>query len=53
MIKGLSLFSNAGIGELYLKEAGVDIVVANELLEKRAEVYKTLHPKTDQCSFRK
>lgn len=43
MIKGLSLFANVGIGELYLKDVGVDIVVANELLEKRAEFYRNVH----------
>ncbi len=42
-IKGLSLFANVGIGELYLKKVGVDIVVANELLEKRADFYKHVH----------
>ena len=42
MIKGLSLFANVGIAETYLKEVGVDIVVANELLKERAEFYKHL-----------
>lgn len=28
MIKGMSLFSSSGIGEYYLKNVGVDIVVA-------------------------
>ena len=31
MIKGVSLFSNVGIGEMNLKKCGIDIVVANEL----------------------
>lgn len=43
-IKGLSLFANVGIGELLLKEVGVDIVVANELLKERAKFYSANHP---------
>lgn len=46
-MNGLSLFSSAGIGETYLKETGIDIVVANELIEKRAELYRHLYPKTN------
>ncbi|OZT78257.1 DNA cytosine methyltransferase [Salinicoccus roseus] len=49
-LNGLSLFSSAGIGELNLKEVGIDIVVANELLEKRAKVYKHLHPKSQMVN---
>ncbi|QFJ55256.1 DNA cytosine methyltransferase [Pseudobutyrivibrio xylanivorans] len=45
--KGLSLFSNVGIAETYLKDVGIDIVVANELIEERAEFYKHLYPDTD------
>lgn len=41
-MKGLSLFANVGIAETYLKEVGVDIVVANELLEPRAKFYTHL-----------
>ncbi|MDD3138812.1 MAG: DNA cytosine methyltransferase [Lachnospiraceae bacterium] len=44
MINGLSLFANVGIAETYLKEVGVDIVLANELLEERAEFYRYLYP---------
>lgn len=43
-IKGLSLFANVGIGELLLKEVGVDVVVANELLKERAKFYSANHP---------
>lgn len=42
-LKGVSLFSSAGIGETYLKEIGIDIVVANELIEKRADLYQSVH----------
>lgn len=44
MIKGLSLFANVGIAETYLKEVGVDIIIANELLEERAEFYRYVYP---------
>ena len=44
MIKGVSLFSSAGIAETYFKKAGIDIVVANELIESRAKLYSFLYP---------
>lgn len=44
MIRGLSLFANVGIAETYLKDVGIDIVIANELLEDRAKFYKHLYP---------
>lgn len=47
MIKGVSLFSNVGIGELFLNKCGIDIVVANELDEKRAKFYKNIYPNCD------
>lgn len=43
-IKGLSLFSSAGVGEAYLADIGVDIVVANELIERRAKLHSELYP---------
>ena len=43
-MKGVSLFSGAGIGETYLKQCGIDIETANELIEKRANLYKALYP---------
>lgn len=46
-MKGLSLFSGAGIGETYFKDVGINIIVANELLEKRANLYKSISPQTD------
>ena len=46
-MKGLSLFANVGIAETYLHEIGIDIVVANELLNDRARFYKHLYPKTN------
>lgn len=49
-IKGISLFASAGIGELLLDKSNVDIVCANELLEKRAECYRHLHKNTKMLS---
>jgi DNA (cytosine-5)-methyltransferase 1 len=43
-VKALSLFSNVGVAETYLKECGVEVVVANELLEPRAQFYRHLYP---------
>lgn len=43
-LKGISLFSSAGIGETYFESIGIDIVVANELLEKRAALYSSIYP---------
>lgn len=42
-MKALSLFANVGFGELYLDSLGVNVVVANELLEDRVEFYKKIH----------
>jgi DNA (cytosine-5)-methyltransferase 1 len=44
MIKWVSLFANVWIAEFYLKELWVDIVVANELLEKRCDLYNHFYP---------
>lgn len=46
-LKGLSLFSSAGIGETYFKDVGIDIKVANELIEKRANLYRNINPETN------
>lgn len=46
-LKGLSLFANVGVAEAYLEDAGVDILIANELEDKRARFYKHLYPKTN------
>lgn len=44
MVNGISLFSNVGIDELYFKEYGVNIVVSNELLQKRCDFYNHIYP---------
>lgn len=46
-LTGLSLFSNVGMAETYFEKEGIDIVVANELIEKRAKFYRHLYPKTN------
>lgn len=46
-MKALSLFANVGIAETYLREIGLDVVVANELLEDRVRFYRHLYPKCD------
>lgn len=45
-IKGMSMFSSAGIGELNIHSKNIDFVVANELLEKRAKTYSFFYPNT-------
>lgn len=45
-LTGLSLFSSAGIGDLALRGLGVEILVANELLDQRADLFRTNHPDT-------
>jgi DNA (cytosine-5)-methyltransferase 1 len=46
-MKALSLFSSAGVGEAYLKDIGIDVVVGAELIEKRANFYKHLYPNSE------
>ena len=41
------MFSSAGIAETYFKNAGIDIVVASELLPKRGEFYSKMYPTTN------
>lgn len=43
-MKGISLFSSAGIAEVYFKKCNIDIVGAIELLPKRAELHRWLYP---------
>lgn len=46
-MNALSLFSGAGIAEYYLKDLGIDVVVANELVKSRAETHKSLYPECE------
>jgi DNA (cytosine-5)-methyltransferase 1 len=43
----VSLFTGGGIGDLALRGAGVEVLVANELLADRAAVYKANYPETE------
>lgn len=45
-MKVLSLFANIGVAEAYLQEIGFDVVVANELIERRAILYSKIYPNT-------
>lgn len=45
-LTGLSLFSCSGVGDLALEALGVNFLVANELLEDRADVFVVNHPAT-------
>lgn len=51
-MNGLSLFANVGIAETYLKEVGLNIVVANELLPERGKFYQHLYPECDMIFSR-
>ncbi len=44
IVRALSLFSGAGIGEFYLKNIGIDVVLANEIVKTRAETHKNFFP---------
>ena len=43
-MNALSLFSNVGFGEFYLKDCGVNVLIANELMSDRCDLYKKFHP---------
>lgn len=46
-IKAMSLFANVGIAEAYLKEIGIDVVIANEIDYQRVKFYNHLYPSTN------
>ncbi|ALD66606.1 DNA cytosine methyltransferase [Spiroplasma cantharicola] len=46
-MKGMSLFSNVGIGEYFFKESGIEIIAANELISNRAKFYKHIYPDSE------
>lgn len=43
-MKAISLFSSAGVGETYLQDIGIDVVISAELIKQRADFYKHLYP---------
>lgn len=46
-MKVLSLFANIGVAEACLHEIGMDVAVANELIERRAKLYSEIYPDTN------
>ena len=42
----MTLFASSGIGEYYLEEVGIDVIVSNELIEKRCRLYDKLYPQS-------
>lgn len=44
---GISMFSSAGIAETYLKDLNIQIKLANELLQERANYYLHFYPQVD------
>lgn len=46
-MKGVSLFSGAGIGEFFFDRLNIEIKVANELVPKRSQLYKYFYPDTN------
>ncbi len=46
-MRAVSLFSNIGVAEAYLENIGIDVVVANELIKRRADLYSQIYPKTN------
>lgn len=49
-MNALSLFSGAGIGEYYLKEIGIDVVIANEIKPSRAMAHSFLYPECEMIT---
>lgn len=41
------MFSSAGIGEIFFKDVGIELLAANELVERRANLYRSVHNKTN------
>ncbi|HEL2150944.1 DNA cytosine methyltransferase [Streptococcus suis] len=46
-IKVCSMFSNIGVAEANLEKIGFEVVVANELEERRAKLYSSIYPNTE------
>ena len=44
-MNGVSLFSSAGIGELFLDQVGINIILSNELIERRCQLHEIIYPK--------
>lgn len=46
-MRALSLFANIGVAEAYLDKIGVKVVLANELIKRRADLYSEIYPATE------
>jgi DNA (cytosine-5)-methyltransferase 1 len=46
-MKIISLFANIGVAEAYLEQLGFDVVIANESIKRRAELYSKIYHKTN------
>ena len=49
-LTAVSLFCSGGIGDLALQKAGVDVIVANELITERASVFSYNFPNTSMVA---
>ena len=49
-MKVVSLFANIGVAEAFLEEIGFNVVVANEFVPRRAELFEKIYPKTKTIS---
>ena len=47
MMNGMSLFSSAGIAEMYFEKIGINIKYSNEIDPIRSRFFKSLYPKTE------
>ncbi|MBU3075608.1 DNA cytosine methyltransferase [Clostridium estertheticum] len=45
-MKAVSLFANIGVAEAYLKDIGINVVVANEIIKRRADLYAKIYQET-------
>lgn len=45
-MNAVSLFANIGVAEALLSEVGIEVVVANEIEKRRADLYSKIYPKS-------
>ena len=46
-MNAVSLFANIGVAEALLEEVGINVVVANEMIKRRADLYSKIYPNCD------
>lgn len=46
-MNAVSLFANIGVAEAYFDNIGINVLVANELIERRAKLYSQIYPQTE------